>query len=404
MKKLNTKQIDTIWYWVATVARLLLGCTFIFSGFVKAVDPLGTTYKIEDYLNAFGGWWQTLLPMAEPAAVIMIAFEFTLGVLLLFNIWINLDSWLALLFLCVMTPLTLYLAIANPVTDCGCFGDAIVLTNWQTFGKNVILLILLILLFVGKRHFRQRFVDAAEWIIFMIALLAVGGLMLYARLVLPPVDFRPYKVGSVIREGMEMPEGAKTDVYKVTFIYEKDGVQKEFTLDNYPKNDSTWTFVDQRSVLVEKGYVPPIHDFVIISEEDGDITDDILDDQGTTVMAVMYDLNKADRKQVLKLNKIAYEAEQNGHRFYALTGSSSDDIEAFIRDNDVRYEICFMDGIQLKTVVRANPGVFIVRNGVIINKYNVRQKNVDHIIMPERVEITDSEEPIDEKTSEEEFN
>lgn len=395
MKKLSSKQIDLIWYWVATVSRLILGCTFIFSGFVKAVDPLGTTYKIEDYLNAFGGWWQNLLPMAEPAAYIMIAFEFTLGVLLLLNIWINLDSWLALLFLCVMTPLTLYLAIANPVTDCGCFGDAVVLTNWQTFGKNIILFILLIFLFIGKRTFRQRFVDIAEWMIFLISLLAVGGLMLYARLVLPPIDFRPYKVGNVIREGMEMPEGAKADVYRVTFVYEKDGVQQEFTIDDYPKNDSTWTFVDQKSVLVEKGYVPPIHDFIIISDEDGDITDDILDDEGTTVMAVMYDLNKANRKQVEKINKIAYEAEQNGYRFYALTGSSTDDIEAFKEETGARYEICFLDPIQLKTIVRANPGVFVVRNGVIIEKYNVRQKDVSAIVEPEYAQEASEEDMVE---------
>lgn len=392
MRNQISKKSDIVWYWIATVSRLLLGLTFIFSGFVKAVDPLGTTYKIEDYLNAFGGFFTAFLPMAEPMAAIMIGFEFTLGVLLFFNIWITFDSWATLLFLCVMTPLTLYLAIANPVTDCGCFGDAVVLTNWQTFGKNVILLVLLLLLMIGKRTFRQRFTETAEWIIFFLAVVAVSVIMIVARLTLPMIDFRPYKIGTVIREGMEIPEGEKPDVYKVTFIYEKDGVEQEFTLDNYPKNDSAWTFVTQRSVLVEKGYVPPIHDFIIVSDEDGDITDDILDDPGTTVMAVMYDLNKTNRRQADKLNKIAYEAEQNGYRFYALTGSSTDDIEKFKEEMDVRYEICFMDPVQLKTVVRANPGVFVIRDGVVIDKYNVRQKDVDGIVLPPRVIVEPEEE------------
>lgn len=382
-KKLTAKQVNAIWYWIATVARVLLGCTFIFSGFVKAVDPLGTTYKIEDYLNAFGGIFVDLLPLAGAAAVTLIAFEFLLGVLLLLNIWINFDAWASLAFICVMLPLTFYIALTNPVTDCGCFGDALVLTNWQTFWKNVIFLALIILLLLGKYTLRQRFVDAAEWGIVLIALLAVGGLMLYARLALPPIDFRPYKIGSVIREGMEIPEGEKTDVYKVTFIYEKEGDLQEFTIDNYPKDDTTWTFVDQRSELIEKGYIPPIHDFNIISDEDGDITDDILDDEGTTVLAIMYDLNKANRKQVAKLNRIAYEAMQNGYRFYALTSSATDDIEKFKEENNPIYEICFMDGIQLKTIVRANPGVCVIKNGVVVDKYNVRQKDVDNITIPE---------------------
>ena len=396
MKRLTTKQINSIRFWIATVARLILGCTFIFSGFVKAVDPLGTTYKIEDYLNAFGGFFVNILPFAEPMAVVMIGIEFTLGVLLLFNIWINFDAWVALLFMLCMTPLTLYLAIVNPITDCGCFGDAVVLTNWQTFGKNLVLLCLIILLFIGKKHFRQRFIDAFEWMVFFIAVVTVSAIMLYARLRLPLIDFRPYKIGNVIQEGMEVPDGEKKDVYKVTFIYEKDGVQEEFSLDNYPKDDSTWTFIDQKSVLVEKGYIPPIHDFMILSDDEGDITYDILDDEGTTVLAVMYDLNKARPRQVEKLNKIAYEAEQNGYRFYALTSSSSADVENFKEKTQARYEICFMDGIQLKTMVRANPGIVVIKDGVIIDKYNVTQKNVDNIVLPPMPEETDYSEYSDD--------
>ena len=131
---------------VSVVTRLLLGLTFLFSGIVKAIDPLGTTYKIEDYLKAFGGFFTDLLPLAEPAAFALITVECLLGICLVCNIQIRLVAWLSLLFYLVMTPLTLYLALKNPVSDCGCFGDAVVLTNWQTFGKNVVLLTLVIVL------------------------------------------------------------------------------------------------------------------------------------------------------------------------------------------------------------------------------------------------------------------
>lgn len=382
MKKLTSKQKENIWYWIATVARLLLAVTFIFSGFVKAIDPLGTTYKIEDYLNAFGGWFTNFLPAAQPLAMAMIAFEFTLGVLLLFNVWIKFDSIMALLFMLVMTPLTLYLAIENPVTDCGCFGDAVVLTNWQTFWKNIVLLALVIILLIGKKYLRPRFVPMAEWCIFFIGVAGALGIMTYSLLHLPMIDFRPYKIGNVIREGMEIPDDAEEDEYSVTYIYEKDGVQQEFTLENYPKDDSTWTFVAQNSKLLKQGYVPPIHDFVIYSDLSGDITDEVLDDPGTTVFAVMYDLNKTNRKQAAKLNKIYYEAMQKGYKFYALSASTSDEVEAFIAETDAIYEICNMDGTQLKTIVRANPGVFVIKNGTIIDKYNVRQKNVEGISAP----------------------
>lgn len=382
MKKLTSKQKENIWYWIATVARLLLAVTFIFSGFVKAIDPLGTTYKIEDYLNAFGGWFTNFLPAAQPLAMAMIAFEFTLGVLLLFNVWIKFDSIMALLFMLVMTPLTLYLAIENPVTDCGCFGDAVVLTNWQTFWKNIVLLALVIILLIGKKYLRPRFVPMVEWCIFFIGVVGALGIMTYSLLHLPMIDFRPYKIGNVIREGMEIPDDAEEDEYSVTYIYEKDGVQQEFTLENYPKDDSTWTFVAQNSKLLKQGYVPPIHDFVIYSDLNGDITDEVLDDPGTTVFAVMYDLNKTNRKQAAKLNKIYYEALQKGYKFYALSASTSDEVEAFIAETDAKYEICNMDGTQLKTIVRANPGVFVIKNGTIIDKYNVRQKNVEGISAP----------------------
>lgn len=357
---------------LGSLSRTLLGITFIFSGFVKAVDPLGTTYKIGDYLQeGFGGFLQWAMPLAEPAAWALITVEFVLGVCLLLNIRTQWTSWLALAMMLVMTPLTLYIAIANPVTDCGCFGDAIVLSNWATFWKNIVLLVLVVILLLTKKHIPSTFQWHAELCIACFAVGIVAGFMLYARLHLPVIDFRPYKVGNNLPELMEYPEGAEPDQYETLFIYEKDGVQQTFTLQNYPKGDSTWTFVDQQTRLVKKGYEPPIHDFVLTTLDGDDITDIVLE-ADRAVLIVMYDLQKADKKQLQKVHSLIEETED---WCYILTGSGDELIEEFARDYDLPIEqFCQADPIMLKTTVRANPGVMVLQNGTVLEKYNFRNK------------------------------
>ena len=222
---------------IGSVVRTLLALTFLFSGFVKAVDPLGTVYKIEDYLKAFGGCFTDLLPLAGIAAVCLIGIEWLLGVCMLANIRTNITAWLSLVFYLFMTPLTCWIALTNPVSDCGCFGDALVLTNWQTFWKNVVLLALTITLLCCRKAIPQLWSWWMELCIVILGLSAVAGIMGYSYTHLPPLDFRPYKVGNNIPELMEIPEGAPHDVYETTLIYEKDGIEQEFTLQNYPKGD-----------------------------------------------------------------------------------------------------------------------------------------------------------------------
>ncbi len=372
---------------IGSIARTLLGLVFIFSGFVKAVDPLGTTYKIEDYLTAFGSFFTTFIPAAEVFAWILIAFEFLLGICLLFNIRTQVCSWLALLMMCFMTPLTLYIALTNPVSDCGCFGDALVLSNWATFWKNIVLLALVIILLLTKRYIPQTFIGLAEGCIFGFFVVVLLFIMLWGRLRLPMIDFRPYKVGNNIIELMEIPEDAEPDEYNTTFIYEKDGVEQEFTLDNYPKNDSTWTFVDQKSVLVKKGYEPPIHDFEVMTLDYEDITDDVLYSEDPVTLVIMYDLHKTNRHQLFKVTALFSECLSHEQPFYIITGSSTDDIESFCEEickdetsneltpfNHPEAVFCTCDGVALKTIVRANPGVIVIQNGVVIDKYNMRNK------------------------------
>lgn len=364
-----------------SIARTLLALTFLFSGFVKAVDPLGTVYKIEDYLTAFGGVFTSLLPLATTAAVLLILTEWTLGVMMLLNVRTGLTSWLSLAFYIVMLPLTLYIALTNPITDCGCFGDALVLTNWQTFWKNVVLMALVIVLLLTKKYILPTFVWWAELGIVVIGMMLAGGLMLYTHYHLPLIDFRPYKIGNNIPELMEIPEGAPADEYAITLIYEKDGVEQEFTLQDYPRGDSTWRFVDQRSTLVKKGYEPPIHDFVLVDYEGEDLTYDLLEAE-KVVAVVMYDLAKADLTQLPKVAALAAACEEQELPFYILTSATDEHVEEFIAaHNDVlsedwRERFLTADGIMLKTIVRANPGVFVIENGTITDKYNIRNRKL----------------------------
>ena len=359
-----------------SIARTLLALTFLFSGFVKAVDPLGTVYKIQDYLHeGFGGVFQWAIPAAGVAAVCLIALEWLLGIAMLLNVRTQWTSWITLLFYCIMTPLTLYIAIANPVSDCGCFGDALVITNWQTFWKNIILLLLSICLVICRKAIPELFSWWMEIIIALAALGSVAGIMGYSYTHLPQIDFRPYKVGNHIPTLMEIPDDAEVDQYEITLIYAKDGKEQTFTLENYPKGDPEWTFVDQKSVLIKKGYVPPIHDFEIETLEGDYITQDILESEEPIALVVMYDLSKTDTTQLEKLMHMIHEYP----RVYFLTASGEEEIFAFAEelgwDEETTYStFCFTDPITLKTIVRANPGVIVVQNGTIIDKYNLKNR------------------------------
>lgn len=371
-------QYSKVGHVVGSISRTLLALTFLFSGFVKAVDPLGTTYKIEDYLTAFGGWFLQFVPYAQVAAIALITLECVLGFCMLLNVRTRWTAWLTLLFYCVMTPLTLYIALKNPVSDCGCFGDAIVLSNWATFGKNVVLFALAVVLVVTCKHIPQIFMWFAELAIALLAIGASLGLMFYTLDHLPIIDFRPYKVGANLPELMkqEIPDSTVT-----TFVYEKDGVQQEFTLDNYP-TDGSWTFVDQKTKVVKKGVESPIHDFILSNSFYGDImTDYILEDRDTVTLVVMYSLAKADRSNLDKLTALYRHAVEADQLFFILTSASEDEILEFCApyqgDPDSPLAspdevFCFGDPVMLKTTVRANPGLIQLKDGIVLSKFNLR--------------------------------
>lgn len=355
---------------VKNLCRIIVGIAFIYSGFVKGIDPLGSDYKFTDYFNAFGMGWMNATTLFFSFALSLA--EFLIGIALLFNLWVSRMAWGSLLFMTFFTPLTLVLALTNPVSDCGCFGDAMILTNWQTFWKNIILLLLAIMIFVYRKEYKSSLPLMGQFSFLALAGAGMLCLSIYCYRHLPVLDFRPYAVGKNITEGMRLPEGAEPDQYEVTLKYrnKQTGEIQSFTEENYPWQDTlNWEYESSSERLVKKGYITPIHDLVIEHPTLGNITEEILEDDNHTILAVAYNLTQSDVQYQPAINRLAEYAKEKGIRFYGLTSSSERDIEAYKKRNHVPYEFCTADEIQLKTMIRSNPGVIILREGTILDKW-----------------------------------
>ena len=384
---------------IVNICRLTVSLTFILSGFVKAVDPLGTKYKINDYAEALGVTEYLPDLAALLASVALAATEFILGICLLFAIHRRVATRLVVLLMLVMTPLTLWLALSNPISDCGCFGDAVKLTNWQTFWKNVVLLSAALISAIRPLKM-VRFISLAnQWIVMnfsWIFILTVSGYSIYY---LPPFDFRPYHVGADIRKAMEIPEDAEQPQFETTFILEKNGVQKEFTINDYP--DSTWTFIDSRTVQLTQGYQPEISDFSVVTVEDGiDITEQIIADSGYTFLLVAPHLENADDSNLDLINQAHDYAREKGYPFYCLTASGEKGIRQWTLMTGAEYSYCHTDEIVLKTIVRSNPGLVLLKNGTVIGKWGknelpVIEENTDRLENLPLGSIT--EKPVEQK-------
>ena len=351
------------------IGRLLMAATFIFSGYVKAIDPLGTQYKLTDYLQAMG--IGSLLPewTLLVGAVLLAALEFSLGIFLLFAIRRHLVSRIVLALMSIMTLLTLWIVIANPVKDCGCFGDAVVLSYGQTFIKNIILLAIALMLLKWPTSMVRFVSKKTQWIVINYTVIFALALSAWSLWDLPLFDFRPYHVGANIAQGMKIPQGAPQPQFETTFILEKNGQQKEFTLDNYP--DSTWTFVDSKTVQTAEGYVPPIHDFSIQDNKTGeDITQEVLNDTGYTFLLISPTLAYADDSNFGRIDQIYEFAQDYGYRFICLTASSDKDIAKWQDITGAEYPFYTTDATTLKTMIRSNPGLMLLHHGTIIQKWS----------------------------------
>ena len=376
----NCRRVNRLKTILVNVSRALLALTFIFSGYVKAIDPLGTQYKIRDYLTALSlsdmvPDWATLL-----SSVLLAALEFTLGIFILFAIRRRFTSMVMVVLMAIMTLFTVWIVIANPVSDCGCFGDAIKLTNWQTLLKNVLLMACALAVLRGYKRMFRFVSESNQWIVINYTVLYILITSVYSLYLLPRFDFRPYHIGANIRKGMEIPAGAKMPRYENTFVMEKNGERREFTLDNYP--DSTWTFIDRKSVLVEKGYEPPIHDFVLQSNDTGeDITQQILSDKGYTFLLISPHLENADDANFGNIDQLYEYCLNQGIPFYGVTASGEEAIEHWRDITGAEYPFCTSDETTLKTIIRSNPGLILLKDGVVINKWS-------HNNLPRSEELT----------------
>ena len=359
--------MQTIKYIAMGVVRLVLALTYLFSGVVKLIDPRGTQYKIEDYGAAFGV--SGFLPEGVPLtlACLLAVVEFLMGAYLLFGVRRYLAAWVSLCFMLVMTPLTLYLAINNPVSDCGCFGDALVLTNWQTFLKNVILLALSVIALkycrlmpclVGKKY---------QWVVALSSLVFAVVFMSHNLWRLPVIDFRPYHVGADIRQAWYNDQ-QDFGQFVTTFILEKDGERREFTLEDYP--DSTWTFVDTHTVQVEPSKRTGVGDLLIQDANTGeDITEQLLCDEGFTFLLIAPYLEKANDGVMGELLSLYDFSQEKGCGFYCLTSSGEEAIANWREMTGAEYPFCLADAVVLKTMIRSNPGLMLLHNGKVIGKW-----------------------------------
>ena len=354
------------------LCRIIVALTFIFSGFVKAIDPIGLQYKLQDYLGAVGipGFlpdWMLLI-----MAVLLAAVEFCMGIFLLFAIQRRLISKLIVVFMSIMTLITVWLVVANPVKDCGCFGDALHLTNTETLVKNIILLGCSIVIMRRPLAMFRFISESNQWIVInytIVFIFVCSGLSLYY---LPLFDFRPYRIGTNIPRGMEIPKDAEQPQFETTFIMEKGGLRKEFTLNDYP--DSTWKFIDSKTVQVKEGYIPPIHDFSVADRKTGkDLTDSVLRHKGYTFLLIAPYLERADDSNFGDIDQLYEYAQTYNIPFYCLTASTAKAIQRWRDITGAEYPFCITDETTLKTIVRSNPGLLLLKDGTIINKWSHNQ-------------------------------
>lgn len=303
--------------------RVLLGVTFMFSGIVKAIDPVGTQIKFSDYLYAFGMGGTMLDSTLLILACLLAGFEILIGSYMLIGSFCRGSSLLVLVMMLVMTPFTLYLAVRNPVEDCGCFGDALVLTNWQTFGKNVFLLALALLVFI-KRSLIVPFVEIRRfWLITVLITLISVRFMAGNVKNLPILDFRPYKVGTDLREG-----------------------------------------------VLGSNRNPEMSDFSLMDADMNDVTDKVLNNPGYSFLLVAPHLEDAGENGLDLIDDLFDYCSQWGYYMVGVTASGSDVVRTWTENAGAELDFLYCDEVPLQTMVRSNPGLMLIKDGVLINKWS----------------------------------
>ena len=351
---------------ITQFSRIFVGLLFIISGLIKLNDPVGFSYKLAEYFSEPVLNIPFFVPVALPLAVFIVIFEAVLGFMLLVGYKPKFTVWSLLLMIVFFTFLTFYSAYYNKVTDCGCFGDALKLTPWQSFTKDVVLLFFILILFINMKLIKPFMPKMATNISVYLSLFACIFMGYYVLNHLPIIDFRAYKVGTNIQKDMEIPADAPKPVIDMVFIYKVNGVDKEFTEKDLMSLPEGATFVDRRDNIISKGYVPPIHDFSM--EKDGsDYTEDLLKEPKLLAF-VVYDLEKSSKDGLEKLEGLNQKAKAKGYKVIALTASSPDQIAGAKKEYNFNFDFYFCDATTLKTIERANPSIIVLEQGTIRQK------------------------------------
>ncbi len=368
------------------IARIVLGGVFIFSGFVKAIDPLGSAYKFQDYFMAFNLDW--LMFSALPSALLLSTLEFVIGIGILLGLKMRLSAWGGLLFMAVFTPLTLYIAITDPVPDCGCFGDAIIISNWATFNKNVFLLAAAIIVFVFRNKISPLLSKKADGWLLLLFTIGILWLSVHCLRNLPIIDFRPWKTGNDITE-LVMPTEEIADTYLI-FENTETGEIREYPADDYPWDDpewaAVWEYKDRRDEVIQPYQEAKIEDFYIEDEFGDDLTGFYMTKPGYLFMVVAPDLHRSNTRAFEeRVTPLAKEAEAMGYPLIVLTGSTQRTVDEFRHSYQTPYPFYLSDEIELKTIIRSNPGLVLMKEGVVKGKWAHRNIPALEDIMKETV-------------------
>jgi uncharacterized membrane protein YphA (DoxX/SURF4 family) len=351
---------------ILNLLRIIVGVLFIFSGLIKANDPLGLSYKMEEFFEVLHLTF--LSPYSLAFSVIMNAFEIIAGVAVLVGYRMRIFSVLLLLLIIFFTFLTGYALFSGTIRECGCFGDCIKLTAVETFWKDVILLVMILVIFFYRKQISP--LKGAGIAVLVSAILSFG-IQWYTLKHLPFFDCLPYKVGNNIPEKMKLPPGATPDVYEMVFVYEKDGQKKEFTADNYPWSDSTWKFVDRKDKLVKKGNAEPaIKDFILTDLDGVNQTEAILSETKPVYLFLVQNVQKAGSGWDVKMKAIQDKWKNQGVVIYGVTASTKEEIAAFKQQHGLEFPFVQMDGVAIKTAGRSNPSLILLDKGTIKGKWH----------------------------------
>lgn len=349
------------------ICRILVGVLFIFSGLIKANDPLGFSYKLDEYFSVFGT--EFMIPLSLFLAIFICAYEIIFGIMLLLGSRITLTVWALFLMIVFFTFLTFYSAYYDKVKECGCFGDFLHLTPWQSFYKDVALLVMILVLLPGKKFIYPLLGSRIEKFLVGISIVASVIFPLYTYNFLPVKDFRPYAIGKNIQEGMVLPPNAVTDSIQMVFVYEKDGKQVELTPDQIKTIDSTYKYIDRKDKVIREGDKPAIHDFSIQTVDGSDYTEQILNYSGHYFFLVCYDLDKTDQGVFGKVIDFAKLCRADSVPIIVLT-ASADRIESFKKETGADLDFYLTDQTTLKTMIRSNPGLMLLKKGTVIDMWH----------------------------------